>query len=593
MCGIAGIIDSSNSKDIININDILEILSSNIIHRGPNHTGAYQNQNHGIVNTRLSIIDLDNGNQPFYSNDKKIAVVQNGEIYNFIEVRNELIALGVTFDSHSDTEVILRAYEHYGKDFIKKLNGMFAIAIIDETHDKLFLYRDRLGVKPLYIYNKDNILLFSSEIKSFPKLTFFDKTLNQNSIYHYFHFNYIPLPGTIFKYINHLEPGHYREISLDNCNIQKDVQYWSITNTTENRNFKKEDLLENIDELFNDALKIRLRSDVGIGAFLSGGLDSSLVCAVAAKNFNQKLETFSIGFHEKKFDESTYAKRVSELFELQNNILFMDSHNVNLWNKTTYHNDQPHGDISFIPTFLISKFASEKYKVVMTGDGGDELFGGYTKYLSLAEEGFDTNSYFQNISLIHEGSEIESDLFNKKWLNNFPPNFSKCKYMEVIGLFSEKDKVNQALLFDTLQLLPGNNLVKPDKMGMAHSLEARSPLLDYRLYELLSQVPGSQKISANKETKFIMKEYAKKYLPQDIIYRQKQMFTVPIGEWFKTFLKDYLTSTINSENIKNLNIFNENILSQMADDHISGKTNYTRELRAICNLDIWLKEFGI
>ena len=166
MCGIAGIIDSSNSKDIININDILEILSSNIIHRGPNHTGAYQNQNHGIVNTRLSIIDLDNGNQPFYSNDKKIAVVQNGEIYNFIEVRNELIALGVTFDSHSDTEVILRAYEHYGKDFIKKLNGMFAIAIIDETHDKLFLYRDRLGVKPLYIYNKDNILLFSSEIKS-------------------------------------------------------------------------------------------------------------------------------------------------------------------------------------------------------------------------------------------------------------------------------------------------------------------------------------------------------------------------------------------------------------------------------------------
>ena len=508
------------------------------------------------------------------------------EIYNYIEVQNQLKNLGVIFNTNSDTEVILKAYEKFGIKCFEKFNGMFAIAIFDKIKNKLILARDRLGVKPLYIYQKNNELQFSSEIKSLLTYENFDKEIDNQSIHNYLKFNYIPIPDTIYKFVKHIEPAHYYEIDCDTLQIKK-TKYWEIKNLPEIKNISEDEVFEKIDEILTDAIKIRLRSDVGIGAFLSGGLDSSLVCAMTKEKFGVSLDTYSIGFKEKRFDESEWAKKVASLCDLKNKVHIVESDIIDLWNTTTWHNDQPHGDISFIPTYIISKFASKDYKLVFTGDGGDEAFAGYTKYFSIFNNSLD--DYFDSISLIKNDKDFDSlytESFRKKVDCSVPKNI----FNDVISEVSLKDNVNKILHFDTRQLLPGNNLVKPDKMAMANSLETRSPMLDYRLFEYMQNLHGSFKLREN-ETKYILKKFALKYLPKDIVYRDKQMFTVPVGEWFKTHIKDYVVDIIKSESLKNRNIFDVKYLYDILQKHINNEKDYTRELRAIVNLEIWFREF--
>lgn len=582
MCGIAGFVNKNNLNQDKYINNIIESIN----HRGPDEFGVFNENGVCLLNTRLSIIDVAHGQQPFISDDKNIIVVQNGEIYNYIEVQNELKNLGTKFYTNSDTEVILRAYERFGVKCFEKFNGMFAIAIFDKIKNKLILARDRLGVKPLYFYQKNNELHFSSEIKSFLTYENFCKEIDNQSIHNYLKFNYIPIPNTIYKYVKHIEPAYFYEIDCNTLEIEK-TKYWEIKNLPEIENISEEEVFEKIDEILTDAIKIRLRSDVGIGAFLSGGLDSSLVCAMTKKKFDISLDTYSIGFKEKRFDESEWAKKVAYLCGLNNKVHTLESDIVELWNTTTWHNDQPHGDISFIPTYIISKFASKDYKLVFTGDGGDEAFAGYTKYFSVFKNSLD--DYFDSISLIKNDKDFDSlytESFRKKVDYSVPKNI----FNDVISEVSLKDNVNKILHFDTRQLLPGNNLVKPDKMAMANSLETRSPMLDYRLFEYMQSLHGSFKLRDN-ETKYILKKFALKYLPKDIVYRDKQMFTVPVGEWFKTHLKDYVSDIIKSDSLKNRNIFNMKYLEFILAEHIIGKKDFTRELRAIVNLEIWFREF--
>ncbi|MDY0181590.1 asparagine synthase (glutamine-hydrolyzing) [Aliarcobacter skirrowii] len=582
MCGIAGFVNKNNLNQDKYINNIIESIK----HRGPDEFGVFNENGVCLLNTRLSIIDVAHGHQPFVSDDKNIYVVQNGEIYNYIEVQNELKTLGVRFDTNSDTEVILRAYEKFGIKCFEKFNGMFAIAIFDKIKNKLILARDRLGVKPLYIYQKDNELHFSSEIKSFLTYEYFDKEIDNQSIHNYLKFNYIPIPNTIYKFVKHIEPAHYYEIDCDTLQIKK-TKYWEIKNLPEIKNISEEEVFEKIDEILTDAIKIRLRSDVGIGAFLSGGLDSSLVCAMTKNKFDISLDTYSIGFKEKRFDESEWAKKVASLCDLKNKVHIVESDIIDLWNTTTWHNDQPHGDISFIPTYIISKFASKDYKLVFTGDGGDEAFAGYTKYFSIFNNSLD--DYFDSISLIKNDKDFDS-LYTESFRKDVDYRVPKNIFNDVISEVSLKDDVNKILHFDTRQLLPGNNLVKPDKMAMANSLETRSPMLDYRLFEYMQNLHGSFKLRDN-ETKYILKKFALKYLPKDIVYRDKQMFTVPVGEWFKTHLKEYISNIIKSDSLKNRNIFDVKYLYDILQKHINNEKDYTRELRAIVNLEIWFREF--
>lgn len=581
MCGIAGYISPKNK-----INDeFIAKAKKSLEHRGPDENGHYASDKICLINTRLSIIDIKEGQQPFISKDEMFVVVQNGEIYNFLEVKEMLSSKhAVKFNTNSDTEVILKAYEILGTDCFSYFNGMFAIAIFDKKKQKVILGRDRIGVKPLFTTILDGTLFFSSEIKTFLDIENFDKEVCAQSIHNYFKFNYIPIPQTIFKSVMHVKPGTFLEISTTNLSI-KETRYWEIANTSESE-YSENDVIERIDTVLNSAIDIRLRSDVDIAAFLSGGLDSSLVCAMTKQNFNVNLNTFSIGFPEKRFDESTWAQKVAKLNHLSNQTRVLDEDIISMWEKTTWFNDQPHGDISFIPTFYLSQFASEEYKVVFTGDGGDEFCAGYEKYFSLFESK-NIGEYFNNISLVKDDK-----IFNKLYTSDFFDDISldepKNIFENCINEISKKDDINKILYFDVKHLLPGNNLVKPDKMAMANSLETRSPMLDYRFLELMQDIKGSMKLKQG-DTKHILKKFAKKYLPEDVIYRKKQMFTVPVGEWFKDKLRDYLTEIICSESLASRKIFNTEYLKEILDLHISGNKDFTRELRAIVNLEIWFR----
>lgn len=581
MCGIAGYI----SPKIKISDEFIAKAKKSLEHRGPDENGHFATDKICLINTRLSIIDIKEGQQPFISKDEMFVVVQNGEIYNFLEIKEMLSSKhAVKFDTNSDTEVILKAYEILGTDCFSYFNGMFAIAIFDKKKQKVILGRDRIGVKPLFTTILDGTLFFSSEIKTFLDIENFDKEVCAQSIHNFFKFNYIPIPQTIFKSVMHVKPGTFLEISTTNLSI-KETRYWEIANTSESE-YSENDVIERIDTVLNSAIDIRLRSDVDIAAFLSGGLDSSLVCAMTKQNFNVNLNTFSIGFPEKRFDESAWAQKVANLNHLSNQTRVLDEDIISMWEKTTWFNDQPHGDISFIPTFYLSKFASEEYKVVFTGDGGDEFCAGYEKYFSLFESK-NIGEYFNNISLVKDDK-----IFNKLYTNDFFDDINldepKNIFENCINEISKKDDINKILFFDVKHLLPGNNLVKPDKMAMANSLETRSPMLDYRFLELMQDIKGSMKLKQG-DTKHILKKFAKKYLPEDVIYRKKQMFTVPVGEWFKDKLRDYLTEIICSESLASRKIFNTEYLKEILDLHISGNRDFTRELRAIVNLEIWFR----
>lgn len=588
MCGIFGYFDANKHQ----LPESLFLKMGEVItHRGPDGRGTYHDKfGVGLGNQRLAILDLEHGDQPFVSDDGQIVVVQNGEIFNHLELAEELASCGYPCRTHCDTEVILRLYEKEGIDGVSKLNGMFAIAIYDKREDALYLIRDRVGEKPLYIYQNDGRTLFGSEIKAILQAEPI-KAINPKALNQFLAFNYVPPPLTMFEGVEHVLPGHWLKISRTG----KELNCWWDLACIETEDKSEEEWIDKFNTVLDDAVRIRLRADVPFGAFLSGGVDSSSVVGLMSRHLASPVKTFCIGFDDPKFDESPYAQSAADRFATEHSVQKVAPNMIDLWPMATYHCDQPHGDVSFLPTYKVACLAAEHVKMVLTGDGADELFAGYDKYKNffnvnnhgMSEAAF-RESYNDNISLFTE--EQRQTLFSPE----FRQQLASLSVNDVTDPLYEKsgkmDRINQALYIDTMLLLPGNNLVKPDRMGMAVSLENRAPFLDYRMIELAFSMPGGLKLHDG-VTKYIYKKAVSPLIGEELAYRKKQMFTVPVGEWFKTELADMCQDLLLSEKTKSRGLFDYNYVQQLYDNHSAGTENNTRELRALMAVEIWFRGF--
>jgi asparagine synthase (glutamine-hydrolysing) len=588
MCGIFGYWDRERRS----LPDAaLAAMARSLVHRGPDDEGIWHRPERGVAigNRRLSIIDLQGGHQPFVSDDGRIAIVQNGEIFNFVELADELRAQGVRLDTHSDTEVLLRLYEREGLAFVQRLNGMFAIAIDDAREDALYLVRDRIGVKPLYVARQGDRHLFASEIKSILQALPAKPALDLEAIHHYLSFNYIPAPWTIWQGIRHVMPGCWMKFTRGGV---EQGRWWNLA-AQQQREQPFEDWAGEFLAILDDATRIRLRADVPWGAFLSGGVDSSSIVALMARHVQQPVRTFCIGFADPRFDESAYAAQAAQRFGCAHTSEIAELNMLDRWPQVLYHLDQPHGDASFMPTLRVSELAARHVKVVLTGDGGDELFAGYDKYadyfarpdaLAQDERAFQ-RSYFDAISLFTP--QAKQALYRPataarlRGIDSFEaaaaPWFAEAAHF---------DRVNQALYLDMQLLLSGNNLVKPDRMGMAVAIEARTPFLDWRMMEFAFRAPGHTKLSAAGDKKHWYKRAVTPLIGEDLAYRRKQMFTVPIGEWFRNESHGWLRQTLAASALLQ-ELFEPAEVERMLQQHRDGSANYTRELRALAALALW------
>ena len=472
---------------------------------------------------------------------------------------------------------------------------MFAIAILSLQEKSLYLFRDRLGVKPLFysILPNSNQFFFASEIKAI-NAAMDHKTVSDLAIAEFFANNWIPPQKTIFENILQLPPGcSMRVIANREPVIRK---YWDICDIAPEPDMTESEAIAGVMKLLDDATNIRQHADVEIGAFLSGGIDSSTVVGLMSLNQMSKVPTFSVGFEDSRFDESKYARLASYRFDTEHHSeTFRMEDLVGLWRDVTFYNEQPHGDVSFLPTFLVSKLAAKQFKAVLTGDGSDELFGGYDKYINFMtnEPSFDNpeewaKRYAQSAGLINDG--LASKLFTSEFYEiyrNADPY--KCLVDPIINS-DKQDPINRMLISDVTTLLPANNLVKPDRMGMANSLEIRSPFLDYRLCELAFKIPGHLKLAQN-ETKSLLKKAVEPLIGEKLTRRPKQMFTVPIGEWMKDTENTFFVDILKSNSLSDRNIVNQSTVNEMFLSHTSGKQNYTRELRSIISLELWFRTF--
>ncbi len=594
MCGIYGYFDRSGAELDPRV---LQSMDASLRHRGPDDTGTWRGPGAALGNRRLSIIDIAGGHQPFVSDDGRIVLVQNGEIFNHVELRRELQAQGVRFASdHSDTEVLLRLYEREGLGFLPRLNGMFAFAVLDRrdaSAPRLHLVRDRIGVKPLYLRDDGRRVLFGSEIKSLLPALAERPRLDLAALQHYLAFNYVPPPWTLFEGVRHVQPGCVLSVDAQGTRVQR---WWNLAQQ-QPRAMAFDTWRGEFLDLLDDAVRLRLRADVPFGAFLSGGVDSSTVVALMARHVSEPVRSFCIGFDDARFDESAHAREAARRFGTEHRERVVRPDLLDDWPDALWHCDQPHGDASFLPTLEVARLAAREVKVVLTGDGGDELFAGYDKYAALladpALDGLDAAGFAR---LLVErgglfGTQAREQLL-QPWLRRRLRDVDSVRdvaepWLREVGHF---DRVNQMLFLDMMLLLPGNNLVKPDRMGMAVSLEARTPFLDWRMMELAFRSPGSTKL-VNGDKKHWFKRAVQPLIGEQLAFRGKQMFTVPIGEWFRGPRKAWLHELLFAPDALAARLFDAQHLRTLFERHVDGSANHTRELRALAALEIWARRF--
>ncbi|MCG2595228.1 asparagine synthase (glutamine-hydrolyzing) [Ramlibacter sp. XY19] len=590
MCGIFGYWDRGRRPlDVA----ALAAMGDKLRHRGPDDAGVWSQPARGVAigNRRLSIIDIAGGHQPFVSDDGRIAVVQNGEIFNYVELAEELRAQGVQLQTHSDTEVILRLYEREGIACLPRLNGMFAIAIDDANQDALYLARDRIGVKPLYFQDEGGRVLFASELKSMLAASG-PREVDLEAVHHYLSFNYIPAPWTIWQGVRHVMPGTWMKFTRSGSETHR---WWNLADQRE-QDFEFADWSREFLAILDDATRIRLRADVPWGAFLSGGVDSSTIVALMARHVNRPVKTFCIGFADPRFDESPFAAEAAKRFGCDHTMEVAELNMLDRWEHVLYHLDQPHGDASFLPTLRVSELAAKHVKVVLTGDGGDELFAGYEKY----------EQYFARpgVADLPDG-EFQRGYFDA--ISLFTPQAKQALYQPAVAArlqgidsfaaaaqpwFEEAahfDRVNQALYLDMQLLLSGNNLVKPDRMGMAVSIEARTPFLDWRMMEFAFRSRGVTKLGASGDKKHWYKKAVEPLIGHDLAYRKKQMFTVPVGEWFRKESYPWLSGLLQGSPLLQ-RLLRPEAVTALLEQHRDGSANHTRELRALAALALWARQ---
>ncbi|MFZ5559799.1 MAG: asparagine synthase (glutamine-hydrolyzing) [Patescibacteria group bacterium] len=611
MCGINGF--NFRSENLI------EKMNNRIKHRGPDQSGIFLDNDISLGHQRLSIIDLsERGKQPMFNEDKSLCVIFNGEIYNFQELRRDLEKNAHKFISNTDSEVILHLYEDYKEDCLKFLNGIFAFAIWDIKNKELFLARDRIGVKPLYYYNQNGKFIFSSEIKGILEHNI-EKEIDLEAFNHYFRLLYVPAPLTMFKNIYKLPQGHYLSAKGGPASGWKIKirKYWDIEDFSNLSS--KQEIIEKIQELVRKSIKGQLISDRPVGIFLSGGIDSTSVLGVSREFLAGKIKTFSVGFDvddpNNKFNaDFLLAHQTSKFYNTDHHELLVKSRNIldNL-EKVIYHLDEPIAEPTQTATFLLSKLAKEEVAVVLGGDGGDELFGGYKRYYySYLLSRFWATKLFPFLKtkiyarfMFQKEKEIGKIINKEINQNKLTKQFFKENYFNSHGRiriaearrakarFSDADFEKLFMLTDLKTWLADESLMRTDKMTMAFGLEQRVPILDHYLVELAMKIPSKYKIKSKKEGKAIWKEAIKEYLPKHILESEyKKVWLTPMSQWLRTdlnkFAKEILSENYCSETKK---YFNFNGINKMFGDHIEKRKYNLNLIWALITFQIWHKEF--
>ena len=618
MCGIAGIINCERTKKI-EIEDLRKMTDS-IRHRGPDDEGFYINNNVGLGFRRLSIIDLNTGSQPISNENETVWVIMNGEIYNYKELRSELQSKSHQFKSTSDTEVLVHLYEEYGIEFVKKIKGMFAFALFDVVHNKFFIVRDRIGIKPLFYSLSNTSLFFASELKELKSVVKSKFKINDESVLDYFTYGYVLNDKSIYTDVKKLMPATYLEIDINSFQ-HKIVKYWNIDTTVDDK-LKEEDWVGLINEKLDEVVKSHMVSDVPLGAFLSGGVDSSAVVATMAKYTNQPIKTFSIGFSEEKFNELKYAKIVSELYKTEHHEMILEPASVNIIDDLIKIYDEPFADSSAIPTYFVSKFAAEHVKVVLSGDGGDEIFAGYNSYVNYKKiiarnrsvmrsiqpfaamankiipnymfgKGL-THTLSKNTDLLGAYSSIFKEyeinsLFNRDYLKSTKNYSSINEKIKMLNSYVSKDRITRYQLLDINAYMVDDILTKVDRASMANSIEARVPLLDHEFVELAFKIPTTFKIK-NDEGKYIFKKALENRLPKEILYRKKQGFAIPLSKWFNKDLSAYLADELLSDNSTFTSYFNKKSIQELIDNHRKEKRDFSAKLWTLLFFKRWLEK---
>jgi asparagine synthase (glutamine-hydrolysing) len=625
MCGLAGFCDFTNKTTAESLQQATTVLR----HRGPDcgKTERYHfpDATVGFGHRRLSILDLtDHATQPMATEDGKVVVIFNGEIYNYLELKKDLESKGIPFSTQSDTEVILKSYQCYGIQAIERFIGMFTFALLDNEKQELYVIRDRVGVKPLYYYNKDGVLLFASELKSLNQFNTFKKDVNLTGVSLFFKYGYIPGPHTIFQNTYKLTPGTYLKVDLQSRSISKSV-YWSILDYYNKPSFSisENEALEEIEKLLHSAFQYRMVSDVPVGVFLSGGYDSSAVAGILQKNNPQKIKTFTIGFNEQKFNEAPFAKSVANYLGTEHYEHYCSTKEAQeIIPVLPDIYDEPFGDSSAIPTLLVSRFAREHITVALSADGGDELFAGYNRYDQMSKlrstmlrlpdalkkplgelvqafpygslPGLKNNANrFSKLgeilqtSTIEEASDALSQHFTNRQLTSLlTQNCVKTRLSGEFGKVSNPDFINLLLALDSTTYLPDDILVKVDRATMSVGLEGREPFLDHRLIEFAAQLPSSFKYK-NGEKKAILKRITHKYVPKALLDRPKQGFGIPLKDWLRTDLKHLVTENISSVQLRSHGLINEEFALQARDRFLAGQNGEETKVWLLLMFQMW------
>lgn len=616
MCGICGIIAHNRNGSVSE--DVLRRMCAVMKHRGPDDEGVYIDNkgfSAGLGHRRLKIIDLtEAGRQPMANEDGSLWLVLNGEIYNYPQLRKDLKDKGHQFRSNTDAEVVLHLYEDFAENCLSYLRGMFAFAIWDEKQGKLFLARDRLGKKPLIYYYDSHHLCFASEFSALLASGLIDKSINFKAIDQYLTFGYVPAPATIYKGIFKMLPGHYAIFQKGKLNIQK---YWALDYSHKIAISEKEAAQELIRHL-KEAVKLRLVSDVPLGVFLSGGLDSSTVTALMSQLAN-KIKTFSIGFDESDFNELEYARTIARRFSTDHREFMVEPKALEVLPLLVERYGEPYADSSAIPTYYVAKETKKYVTVALNGDGGDESFAGYDRYqamvlahsynrlpaffrdglrrasISLVPNGLNFKKrrkrlrrFFENASLPFysrycrwvciindiEKNKLYSERFKNQLNNGKPADWLR----DYPNLSSDMELVDRLMAIDIKTNLANDLLVKMDIASMANSLETRSPFLDHKLMEFVAKLPAKYKLKTFVK-KYILKKAIKDFIPKENLHRRKMGFAVPVGEWFRADLKDFLCD-IKPGAIKN-----------MVEHHLKKRADYTFQLWALLMLELWHRRF--
>ncbi len=628
MCGIAGFNEAVVTD--FDATGMLQRMGASIAHRGPDAGATYVDDNIGLRHQRLSIIDTSQyGSQPMHSSSGRYITVYNGEIYNFQTLRDELKAEGVQFKGHSDTEVLLALFEREGERCLNRLNGMFAFAIWDKQNKSLFLARDRLGKKPLYIWRQGKKLAFASEIKALLVIPDVKRRLRYDAVKDFFTHQYVPDPKSIFEGIEKLSPGHCMHINASN---EVSVRQWWDVSFLTNPVGSEEERTEELHALIEDSVKLRMISDVPLGAFLSGGVDSSAVVGFMAKNSIKPVTSCSIGFESEAHDETAHARVVAELFNTDHREFKVGGDVSEGLKAVAQFFDEPFADASFLPTYFVSQMARQAVTVALAGDGGDESFGGYTKYSVFEREirwrskipgwirkpGLSSASgwlsgsrsptrqrasnLLRSLSANHDtgfficNSFFREDIWNKlakgelaNATRDYYPADNTCQHFNNADT---DDPMQKALYTDLKTYLPGDILVKVDRMSMANSLECRAPLLDYRIVEFAASLPMTLK-RRNGTSKYILKKSLGKLLPDSILHRKKMGFESPIAQWMRCSLRDTFEQAVFNNNAANQELFNQAPLKEMWKQHQAGSNTYVSELWSIFMFELWWQQYMV